>query len=209
MTKAELIGQRYDLVRACLSGGVPEKMAIIDELLNYIATGDRKVFMNESQIKEEELSDANKEIEVLEERLRAAKEEIKKLRECRDVISQIISTMESEHKMHKAMISAILEDVDTKVSDGGLSVKEIANNIGDTNGKVYVEFGNAVYKVTAIYAEGSKRILQTSKEAFVLTPDNGNGVKKAVEKNLEVNGSITAFRDSVYRLRRLVSGCTY
>ena len=206
MTKDEKIGQRYDLVRACLSGGCPQMLPKIDDILHYISTGSGlEELMPEVERKEIRLSAVNKDITTLDKRLAEAEGMLDALKEKKDAIFEELRSIEREVRDQTWEVSQLLEKVDVASNGFGLSVKDIAKNIGDTNGNTYVEFEGGVYRITAIYASGAKRIFEVDKRGYVLA-DNKNGLAIAKDKNLSLSGSITDLEASINKLRKTLIG---
>lgn len=206
MKKEEKIGQRYDLVRACLSGGCPQMLPKIDDILHYISTGSGvEELMPDVERKEIRLSAVNKDITDLDKRLAVAEGLLAALKDKKDAIIGELSSIEKEVRDQTSEVSQILDKVDVALDGFGLSVKDIVKYIGDTNGKTYVEFEGAVYRITAIYASGAKRIFKVDNRGYVLA-DNKNGLAEARDKNLSFSGSITELEASIYKLRKTLMG---
>ena len=206
MKKEEKIGQRYDLVRACLSGGCPQMLPKIDDILYYISTGSGlEELMPEVDRKEIRLSAVNKDITDLDKRLAEAEGLLEALKAKKDAIIGELRSIEKEVRDQTWEVSQLLDRVDVALNDSGLSVKDIAKYIGDTNGNTYVEFEGGVYRITAIYASGAKRIFKVDKRGYVLA-DNKNGLAVAKDKNLSFTGSITELKASIAKVRNTLIG---
>lgn len=177
------------------------KMASI---MHYISTGSGvEELMSDVENKEYKLAEANKGIADLDRQLSVAEEQLTALKQKKEAVWEEMRNIEKEVRDQTWEVSQILEKVDVAVSGYGLSVKEIANKIGDTHGKVYVEFEGCVYRITGIYANGSKRILQVDKNAYVLA-DNKNGLAPAKDKNLSLCADIAGLNESIMRLRNIL-----
>ena len=206
MIKEEKIGQRYDLVRACLSGGCPEMLPKIDDILHYISTGSgQEELMPEVEKKEMRLSAVNRDITDLDKRLSESEAQLEALKQKRDAIFEELRSIEREVRDQTWEVSQLLEKTDVAVDHYGLKVKDIAKKIGETNGNAYVEFEGGIYRITAIYASGAKRIFEVDKRGYVLA-DNRNGLDIAKDKNLSLSGSITDLEASINKLRNTLIG---
>ena len=178
----------------------------IDDILHYISTGSGlEELMPEVERKEIRLSAVNKDITTLDKRLAEAEGMLDALKEKKDAIFEELRSIEREVRDQTWEVSQLLEKVDVASNGFGLSVKDIAKNIGDTNGNTYVEFEGGVYRITAIYASGAKRIFEVDKRGYVLA-DNKNGLAIAKDKNLSLSGSITDLEASINKLRKTLIG---
>lgn len=178
----------------------------IDDILHYISTGSGlEELMPEVERKEIRLSAVNKDITTLDKRLAEAEGLLEALKEKKDAIIGELRSIEKEVRDQTWEVSQLLEKVDVASKSHGLSVKDIAKNIGDTNGMTYVEFEGGVYRITAIYASGGKRIFEVDKSGYVLA-DNKNGLAVAKDKNLSFTGSIAELEASITKLRNTLIG---
>jgi len=207
MKKEEKIGQRYDLIRACLSGGCPEMLPKIDEILHYISTGSgMEEMLPEVEKKEIRLSAVKRDITDLDKRLYESEAQLEALKQKKDAILAELRSIEREVRDQTWDMSQLLEKVDVASDKFGLSVKDIAKSIGDTNGKTYVELEGCIYRITAIYASGAKRIFEVDKRGYVLTDENKNGLVTAKDRNLSFSASITDLENSITKLRDTLIG---
>lgn len=202
----EECGRRYDLVRACLNGGCPQMIPSIDNFLEYIATGKRAKIVTEAERLSDELSEKNESIEEIKKKMTVADETIDKLTELLEhLTNEIESTKDSFNAVRKEIYES-LEDPSVILQGEGLTAKEIARHIGETNGKTYVEMNGILYKIKAIYAYDAKRIFEVDSQGWELAEDNGNGIKKAKDHTLKIVDSICLFERLYNEFYRRVKG---
>ena len=205
----EECGQRYDLVRACLNGGCPQMIPSIDNFLEYIATGKRAKIVTEAERLSDELSEKNESIEDVKNKIKMADETIDKLTELLEhLTNEIGSTKDSFNAVRKEIYES-LEDPSVILQGEGLTAKEIARHIGETNGKTYVEMNGILYKIKAIYAYDAKRIFEVDSQGWELSEDNGNGIKKAKDHSLKIVNDICSFERLYDEFYRRVKGYSY
>ena len=205
----EECGQRYDLVRACLNGGCPQMIPSIDNFLEYIATGKRAKIVTEAERLSDELSEKNESIEDVKNKIKMADETIDKLTELLEhLTNEIGSTKDSFNAVRKEIYES-LEDPSVILQGEGLTAKEIARHIGETNGKTYVEMNGILYKIKAIYAYDAKRIFEIDRQGWELSEDNGNGIKKAKDHSLKIVNDICSFERLYDEFYRRVKGYSY
>ena len=202
----EECGQRYDLVRACLNGGCPQMIPSIDNFLEYIATGKRAKIVTEAERLSDELSEKNESIEDVKNKIKMADDTIDKLTELLEhLTNEIGSTKDSFNAVRKEIYES-LEDPSVILQGEGLTAKEIARHIGETNGKTYVEMNGILYKIKAIYAYDAKRIFEVDSQGWELAEDNGNGIKKAKDHSLKTVDAICLFERLYNEFYRRVKG---
>lgn len=178
----------------------------MDDILHYISTGSGiEQLMPDVEKKEMRLSAVNRDITDLDKRLSESEAQLEALKQKRDAIFEELRSIEREVRDQTWQVSQLLEKTDVAVDHYGLKVKDIAKHIGETNGNAYVEFEGGIYRITAIYASGAKRIFEVDKRGYVLA-DNKNGLAIAKDKNLSLSGSITDLEGSINKLRNTLIG---
>lgn len=205
----EECGQRYDLVRACLNGGCPQMIPSIDNFLEYIATGKRAKIVTESERMTDDLIDKEETINQLREKIKIADETIDNLVECLEHLKRQAEITKDSYNAFRKEIHESLDDPSVVLQGEGLTAKEIAKYIGDTNGKVYVEMNGVLYRLKAIYASKAKRILEVDNHGWELTDDNGNGIKRINDQCLKTVDAICRFENLYKTFYQKINGYSY
>lgn len=174
----------------------------IDALMDYIETGNRKGVLSIEEALQEEVKESRQSVADLMEELHDIKETLKIYQKKKADMDNLVASFEKEMMADTDYINGLLDDAAAKLGTEGMTVKRLASVIGDTNGKVYVEFDGALYGVDGIYCSGARRIIKTTEVAYQLD-EKVNKVTKMTQKNINTERVIREYMDSVYKLHKL------